>query len=342
MDKKVFVGLSGGVDSSVTAAMLMDKGYNVSGINLVLTENDEKVTSKEAEKIAKVLDIPFYKIDLREDFDKYVISYFVEEYKKGRTPNPCIVCNQFIKFGAMLDRALELGADCVATGHYAQVEQQGGEYILRASSSAKDQSYFLYRLNQRQLEHVMFPVAGFEKLDTRALAEQYHLPVADKKDSQEICFVPDNDYAGFIHRYSDYEDKSGNFVDLDGNILGEHRGIIHYTVGQRKGLGMAFGQPMFVTKIDAKTNEVVLAPDGFQQTREFLVENLSFISGRPLCDETHAKVKIRFRAQPSSATLIPKEDKILVVFDEPQRAVTPGQSAVFYDNDIVIGGGFIL
>ncbi len=340
MAEKVFVGMSGGVDSSVSAAMLCAKGYEVEGIHLVLNDNDEKVTLPDAKRVAEALDIPFHSVDLRAEFKKYVVDYFVAEYKCGRTPNPCIVCNQYIKFGLMLDKAIELGADFIATGHYARVEKSDGEYILRASSSAKDQSYFLYRLSQYQLEHTMFPVDGLEKLDTRALAKEYNLPVADKKDSQEICFVPDDDYARFIFDYSGYKASEGNFVDLDGNVIGTHSGIIHYTVGQRKGLG-AFGKPMFVTRIDADTNEVVLAPDGFQNSNEFLVSHLSFISGKPLDSETKANVKIRFRAKPEPATLIPMGDEIKVIFDDPQRAVTPGQSAVFYDGDIVLGGGFI-
>lgn len=341
MAEKVFVGMSGGVDSSVSAAMLCADGYEVEGLHLVLCDNDEKVTLPDAKKVAEALDIPFHSVDLRAEFKKYVVDYFVEEYKRGRTPNPCIICNQYIKFGLMLDKALELGADFIATGHYARVEKSDGEYILRASSSAKDQSYFLYRLSQYQLQHTMFPVDGFEKLDTRALATQYNLPVADKKDSQEICFVPNDDYAKFIFDYSGYTAAPGNFVDLEDNVIGTHNGIIHYTVGQRKGLG-AFGKPMFVTKIDAENNKVVLAPDGFQQSGEFYVDNLNFISGKSLEKEIKANVKVRYRAKPEPASIIPiSDDEALVIFDDPQRAITPGQSAVFYDGDIVLGGGFI-
>lgn len=339
MNKKVFVGLSGGVDSSVAAALLKQKGYDVEGISLVLTPNDDGSASRDAKAVADALSIPLHIIDLKSAFAERVIDYFVEEYKLGRTPNPCIRCNETIKFGLMLEKALEMGADFLATGHYAKTALENGKYLLKAADSVKDQSYFLYRLNQDQLSHVLFPIADMEKEDTRAIARELGLPVADKGDSQEICFIPDNDYVKFIKEYSSFESVPGNFVDLNGNVIGQHSGIINYTVGQRKGLGVAFGEPMFVTKIDAKTNEVVLAPNGFQETSEFFVDNLS----ESFTSECKLDVKIRYKASRVSATIIPIENgKVKVVFDVPQRAVTPGQSAVFYDGDTVVGGGYIV
>lgn len=339
MGQKVFVGLSGGVDSSVAAALLKQKGYDVEGISLILTPNDDGSASRDAKAVADALSIPFHVIDMKSAFAERVIDYFVEEYKKGRTPNPCIRCNETIKFGLMLEKALEMGADFLATGHYAKIAFENGKYLLKAADSVKDQSYFLYRLNQDQLSHVLFPIADMEKEDTRAIARDLGLPVADKGDSQEICFIPDNDYVKFIREYSNFESIPGNFVDLNGNVIGQHSGIINYTIGQRKGLGVAFGEPMFVTKIDAKTNEVVLAPNGFQETSEFLVDNLS----EPFSSESKLDVKIRYKASKVPATIIPIENgKVKIVFDVPQRAVTPGQSAVFYDGDTVISGGYIM
>ncbi|MBQ0014850.1 MAG: tRNA 2-thiouridine(34) synthase MnmA [Oscillospiraceae bacterium] len=339
MNKKAFVGLSGGVDSSVAAALLKQKGYDVEGISLVLTPNDDGSASRDAKAVADALSIPLHIIDLKSAFAERVIDYFVEEYKLGRTPNPCIRCNETIKFGLMLEKALEMGANFLATGHYAKIALENGKYLLKAADSVKDQSYFLYRLNQDQLSHVLFPIADMEKEDTRAIARELGLPVADKGDSQEICFIPDNDYVKFIKEYSSFESVPGNFVDLNGNVIGQHSGIINYTIGQRKGLGVAFGEPMFVTKIDAKTNEVVLAPNGFQETSEFFVDNLS----EPFTSECKLDVKIRYKASKVPATIIPIENgKVKVVFDAPQRAVTPGQSAVFYAGDTVVSGGYII
>lgn len=335
--KKVFVGMSGGVDSSVVAAVLLEKGYDVEGITLLLTDAQKEYGNSDAQAVADVLGIPLHMIDIRKEFSEKVISYFVSEYRQGRTPNPCVVCNQTIKFGLMLDKAIEMGADYIATGHYAKIEEKEGRFLLKAADSAKDQSYFLYRLNQNQLSHIMFPLADMEKTDTRELARKFNLPVAEKSDSQEICFVPNDDYVSFLKDYANITSLPGDFVNLEGKKIGEHKGIINYTIGQRKGLG-AFGEPMFVTKIDAKTNEVVLAPKGYQQGKEFIVENLC----EPIKEETVLDVKIRYRASKVPATVIPiSEDTVKVVLHESQRAVTPGQSAVFYSDDTVISGGFI-
>lgn len=337
MQKKVFVGMSGGVDSSVAAAILLEKGYIVEGISLILTENQENAGIFDAKAVADVLGIPLHVFDMKKEFKNSVISNFIEEYRAGRTPNPCIVCNEKIKFGLMLDKALEMGADYLATGHYAKIEENEGHFELKAADSAKDQSYFLYRLNQHQLSHILFPMADMEKVDTRELARKYGLPVAEKSDSQEICFIPDDDYVKYLKEAAGVIPVPGDFVNLQGEKIGEHKGIINYTIGQRKGLG-AFGEPMFVTKIDAKTNEVVLAPNGYQQSIEFIVENLS----EPIKSETILDVKIRFRAGRVPAKITPINEKaVKVAFIEPQRAITPGQSAVFYSGDTVISGGYI-
>lgn len=337
MQKKVFVGMSGGVDSSVAAAILLEKGYHVEGISLILTENQEKAGISDAQAVADVLSIPLHVFDMRKEFAEHVIANFISEYRAGRTPNPCIVCNEKIKFGLMLCKALEMGADYLATGHYAKIVEDNDRFELCAANSIKDQSYFLYRLTQEQLSHVLFPIADMEKEDTREIARKLALPVAEKNDSQEICFVPNDDYVKFLIEYAKLEPIPGNFVNMEGEIIGEHKGIINYTIGQRKGLG-AFGEPMFVTKIDAKTNEVVLAPNGYQETSEFYVENLS----EPIKSECKLDVKIRYKANKVKALIVPLEDKVKVIFDVPQRAVTPGQSAVFYNGDTVVSGGFIV
>lgn len=342
MDKKVFVGMSGGVDSSVTAALLKQSGYSVAGINLLLTPDDTGEATADAKAVAEALDIPLHIVDLRKEFDENVIRYFVDEYLKGRTPNPCVKCNETIKFGLLLKRALKLGADCIATGHYAKIGCTDGVYSLERADSSKDQSYFLSRLNQHQLAHSMFPICSFEKQDTRKIAEEMGLPVAAKKDSQEICFVKDKDYVKFIKDYAGVMPEPGNFVDVDGNILGKHLGIINYTIGQRKGLGMAFGEPMFVTGIDVAKNEILLAPQGKQLSEGCEVTDVRYIdpSFAPV-GEFEANVKIRCRAIPAPARVLPCEDGAKIVFYEPQRAVTPGQLAVFYDGDTVIGSGYI-
>ncbi len=343
MSKKVFVGMSGGVDSSVTAAVLLEKGYQVEGINLVLTQNDDTIGNKDAAAVAEKLGIMLHTLDLRDEFSKNVIDYFADEYLRGRTPNPCIRCNETIKFGLLLDKALEMGADFIATGHYARITHEFGRYKLERSPSKKDQSYFLSRLTQNQLKHTLFPMSEFEKDDTRTIAEKYGLPVAQKADSQEICFIPDNDYAKFIVERTGITPAPGKFIDMQGNVLGEHKGILYYTIGQRKGLGIAFGEPMFVTKIDAEKNEILLAPQGNQLTSAFVVDKMNYISlDFPLTCEINADVKIRCQAQPAPAHITPiTAERVKIEFETPQRAVTPGQAAVIYDGDMVIGGGYI-
>lgn len=350
MAKKVVVGMSGGVDSSVAACLLKEQGYEVIGVTMQIWQEEGCCglsALEDARRVAEVLDIPHYVMNFREEFRKNVIDYFIDEYRRGRTPNPCIACNRYVKWKSLLKKSLAIGADCIATGHYARVDQlPGGRYALRTSkTAAKDQTYALYSLTQEQLSHTLMPVGAYTKDEIRRIAEQAGLPVAHKPDSQEICFVSDNDYAGFIEKNAAQLPPPGNFVRADGTVLGRHKGITHYTVGQRKGLGIAFGHPMFVTAIRPESNEVVLG-----EAAEVLSEGLSAkrinwmavdgLHGMPL----RAMVKIRYNHSGAACTLRESgEDCVSVCFDEPQRAVTPGQSAVFYsDEGYVLGGGVIL
>ena len=340
--KKIAIGLSGGVDSSTAAHLLLQQGYDVTGIILRLKPDSlADADIADARRIADALGIELHVLDRREIFRKSVIEPFVSEYLAARTPNPCVECNAAIKFGVMLDYALEIGCDGIATGHYAKIEEKDGRFLLRRSESAKDQSYFLYRLNQFQLAHSMFPLEGMEKEKIREIAEKANLPVAKKGDSQEICFVPNDDYIAYLTAMGISSPK-GNFIDKSGNILGTHNGIINYTIGQRKGLG-AFGKPMFVTGINAADNTVTIGENGSQYSRGLVADRLNFIAVEELTEPMRADVKIRFRAKEQPATVTPNGDgTVTVIFDEPQRSVTPGQGAVFYDGDIIIGGGRII
>ena len=340
--KKIAIGLSGGVDSSTAAHLLLQQGYDVTGIILRLKPDSlADADIADARRIADALGIELHVLDRREIFKKSVIEPFVSEYLAARTPNPCVECNAAIKFGVMLDYALEIGCDGIATGHYAKIEEKDGRFLLRRSESAKDQSYFLYRLNQFQLAHSMFPLEGMEKEKIREIAEKADLPVAKKGDSQEICFVPNDDYIAYLTAMGISSPK-GNFIDKSGNILGTHNGIINYTIGQRKGLG-AFGKPMFVTGINAADNTVTIGENGSQYSRGLVADRLNFIAVEELTEPMRADVKIRFRAKEQPATVTPNGDgTVTVIFDEPQRSVTPGQGAVFYDGDIIIGGGRII
>lgn len=340
--KKIAIGLSGGVDSSTAASLLLQQGYDVTGIILRLKpDNLADSDIADAQRIADALGIELHVVDRREIFRKKVIEPFVSEYLNARTPNPCVECNAAIKFGAMLDYALEIGCDGIATGHYARIEENNGRYLLKRSESAKDQSYFLYRLNQFQLSHAMFPLEGMEKEKIREIAEKANLPVAQKRDSQEICFVPDDDYIAYLSAMGISSPK-GSFIDKSGNILGTHNGIINYTIGQRKGLG-AFGKPMFVTGINAENNTVTIGENGSQYSRGLIADKMNFIAFEELTETIRADVKIRFRAKEQPATVTPNGDgTVTVIFDEPQRSVTPGQGAVMYDGNTLLGGGRII
>ncbi len=358
--KKVVIGMSGGVDSSVAAALLLEQGYEVIGLTMRLWDGEEVdgqfmdgtccslSAVEDARFVCHKLGIEHHVMDFRREFENHVIDYFVDEYKNGRTPNPCIACNRFLKFDAMLKRAELLGADYVATGHYAKIEydDNSGRYLLkRAKADAKDQTYALYSLTQEQLSKTLMPLGQLENKDeTRAIAEKLGLVTAKKPDSMEICFVPDKDYAGFIKRRTGANAEEGDFVDTEGNVLGKHKGIIHYTVGQRKGLGVTFGKPMFVLRIDAEKNQVVLGKKGTEFADRLIAKDLNFITFDKLTEPTRVNAKVRYSAKESPAMVVPMEDGCAeVVFAEPQRAITPGQAVVFYevDGDCVIGGGII-
>ncbi len=335
------------MDSSVAAALLKAQGYDVIGITMILEGSDEKNVD-DAKRVCERLGIEHHTVDFRQEFQKYVIDYFVEEYQNGRTPNPCIVCNRHLKFDAMQTFAESLGADKIATGHYAKIEynEAAGRYTLKqAESSEKDQTYALYSLSQKQLSKTLMPLGELEsKAETRRIAEELGFDVANKSDSMEICFIPDKDYASFIEKHSGKCGEPGDFVDNDGNILGRHNGIINYTIGQRKGLGVTFGKPMFVTKIDAEKNEVVLGEKGTEFSGELTAKDLNFMPFDRLEHKIDVLAKVRYSAKPALATVMPiGDDEVRVAFDSPQRAVTPGQAVVFYSKDdmSVIGGGII-
>ncbi len=345
--KKVVIGMSGGVDSSVAALLLKQAGYDVIGVTMELWKKETNISIADAKQIADKLDIPFYTIDLTKEFKEYVIDNFSKQYIEGKTPNPCIECNKYLKFGLMLEKAKEIfDADYIATGHYAKVQynkETNRYYIEEASTIQKDQTYVLYNLTQEQLKHVLMPLGDYTKEQVRKIAEENNFITANKKDSQEICFVEDNDYAGFIEKHYNYKAKSGEFVDTKGNTYGKHKGIIHYTVGQRRGLGLSLKAPLYVKQVNPKTHEVILCPKEDLFSENLTCNNINLITIDKLEQPITATVKIRYSAPKVKATLIPIDDNtIKVVFDEPQRAVTPGQAVVFYDDNIVIGGGTII
>lgn len=343
MKQKIAVAMSGGVDSSVAAALLQKQGYDVFGVTMQVWQNTQDLAIKDAKAVAKRLNIPHHVVDLREVFEKKVISYFTNEYLLGRTPNPCVTCNHHIKFGALLEWAKSMGVDYIATGHYAKIVQEDGRYLLKKSQSInKDQTYPLYHLTQKQLAHIMFPLADYDKATVRKLAQDFNLEVANKADSQDICFISDHNYAKFIEERTGIKMRYGNFVNKCGNILGQHKGVYKYTIGQRKGLGIATGKPTFVAALDTEKNEVVLGDEEDIFFKSLTATNLNFISVDKITEPIQASVKIRYGAKEAEAKLIPRgEDLLKVEFKTPQRAVTPGQSVVFYQNDYVLGGGVI-
>lgn len=355
MKKKLMLAMSGGVDSSAALALLTEK-YEVIGGTLQLFDREEICGScgnprdiADARAAAERLGAEHRVFELKELFRERVIDSFVQTYLSGGTPNPCIQCNKHIKFGALLDEALKLGCEFFATGHYARAEydESRGRYLLKKAVcggeiNPKDQSYVLYNLTQEQLRHIVLPLGYMDKPQVRELALSRGLVNADKPDSQDICFVPDGDYAGFIERYTGKEAVQGDFTDEYGNILGTHRGIIHYTIGQRKGLGISFGKPMFVTGKNADSNTVILGEQEKLFTKALTAREINLISVEALTSPLPCRAKTRYTRTEQPCVISPLDSgRIHVEFDQPQRAVTPGQSVVFYDGDIVIGGGII-
>ena len=346
--------MSGGVDSSLAALLMKEKGYECIGCTMKLYENEDAGIEKtktccslddveDARNVACLLDMPFYVFNFTERFRAQVIDRFVQSYEEGRTPNPCIDCNRYMKFDKLYERAKLMGCEYIVTGHYARIEKEDGKFFLKkALDETKDQTYVLYTLTQDQLAHTMFPLGDLTKRTVRNIAEKNGFINANKPDSQDICFVPDGDYASVIEKYTGRICMPGNFVDTEGNIMGRHKGIIHYTLGQRKGLGIAAGKPVYVCEIRPQTREVVLGNPEDLMSRDVYVSDFNWISGNAPGGRIRCTAKVRYRQSEQPAVLSVEGDIVHIVFDQPQRAITPGQAAVVYDSDVVLGGGTII
>ncbi len=348
---KVLIAMSGGVDSSVAAYLAQKDGLTCIGgtaqmcDSAILADAFSLQSIEDARSVAERLGLEFYVFDAVDAFKSAVVNDFISCYEQGLTPNPCVVCNRHIKFSYLLDKALALGCDYIVTGHYAQVRQDEntGRYLLyKAVDEAKDQSYFLACLNQHQLSHIKFPLGGFTKAEIRQIAENQGFLTAKKKDSQDICFVPDGDFMGFICRYTGKKYPEGEFLDLQGKSVGKHNGAIRYTLGQRKGLGLAMGAPVYVCGKDMAANTVTVGPEEALYTQTLVAEDWNWFPFPALTEPMQVMAKARSRHIPQAATVYPEENgQAKVVFDQPQRAVTPGQTVVLYQGDMVVGGGTI-
>ena len=338
--RKVAVALSGGVDSSVAALLLKEADYEVIGIHMRLWDSpNHEYQAHQAEHICRILDIPYHQVDLQKEFESCVVDYFCREYQQGRTPNPCVICNQHIKFGLLLDKALSLGADYLATGHYARVEHsRDGHRLLKARDNRKDQSYFLYTLTQEKLMHVLFPLGEYSKDEVKQTAKQAGLPTATRS-SQDICFVSQKNYGTFLSQR--FSSTSGDIVDTSGRELGQHRGIAFYTIGQRHGLGLSSSKPLYVIKIEPEQNKIVLGHEEELYSQKLAAQKLNWISGKAPRESITVTAKIRYKSKDSEAVLLFANDSVDVHFVKLQKAVTPGQAIVFYNIDEVLGGGII-
>lgn len=352
--KKALIAMSGGVDSSLAAKLMIDAGYECIGCTMKLYDNEDIGISRahtcctledveDAKRVAYDLGMNHHVFNFKDGFRETVIQRFIDAYEAGRTPNPCIDCNRFMKFEKLFERAEILECDYIVTGHYARIEQDGDQfYLKKALDDTKDQSYVLYSMTQEQLKHVQFPLGNLRKTEVREVAADCHFINAAKPDSQDICFVPDGDYASFLERETGKVYETGDFTDPEGNVLGTHKGIVHYTIGQRKGLGIAAGKPIYVTAINTKDNTVTLSDEKDLFERALIVDDFNWISGKAPEGEFNCKAKIRYRQVEQPAKVIPLSDgRVKIIFDEPQRAITAGQAAVLYDGDTVLGGGTI-
>ncbi len=351
---KALIAMSGGVDSSVAAYLMKQQGYDCIGCTMKLYQNEDAGVSREhtccslddvedARAVAYALKMPYYVFNFSNDFGKRVIDNFVFSYTNGMTPNPCIDCNRYMKFEKLFERAKLLGCDKVVTGHYARIEKAGTAFILKkAVDETKDQSYVLYCMNQEQLAHTAFPLGTLRKAEVRKIAREHHFDTADKPDSQDICFVPDGNYARVVELHTGKSSLEGDFVDGNGKVLGRHRGIIHYTIGQRKGLGLSFPEPHYVCRMDVANNTITLGTNAQLYQRRLLATDFHWIAEKSPAAAVRCSAKIRYRQAEQPAWAIPHADgSVEVEFDMPQRAITPGQSVVLYDGDIVLGGGTI-